>query len=281
MWLGRKGYKLYRVERLKARYRYSIILTKQLVKTDFKLRYQGSTLGYAWSLLRPLLLFVILYVVFVNFLKFKDNNITHYAVYLLLGVVLWNFFAEATSQSLSSIVARGEIIRKIRIPRWTVVFSSSIGALINLFLSLTVVGVFMILDGADVMSTILFFPLILLQLYILALGLSFLLAALYVKYRDVNYIWEVILQGMFYITPVIYPLSLITDIAFQKLLLLNPVASAIQNARYSVVSHQSVTGLALIDNIWIQLVPYGLTFGLFVAGILYFKKQSRNFAENL
>ncbi len=281
MWSAGKGYKLDRVETLKKRYRYSFILAKQLVKTDFKLRYQGSVLGYAWSLLRPLLLFVILYVIFVNFLKFRDDSIQHYAIYLLLGVVLWNFFAEATNQSLSSIVSRGEIIRKIRIPRWTIVFSSSMGALINLFLSLLLIGVFMVVTGADVMRTIVFFPLILVQLYLLALGLSLLLAALYVKYRDVGYIWEVILQVMFYITPIIYPLSLITDATFQKLLLLNPMADAIQNARYSVVSHNTVTGASIIDSFWILLIPYALTIGLFIAGVLYFKRQSKDFAENL
>lgn len=266
---------------MKERYRYSIILLKQLVRTDFKLRYQGSVLGYAWSLLRPLLLFVILYVVFVNFLKFKDDTIPHYSIYLLLGIVLWNFFAETTSQSLSSIVSRGDIIRKIRIPRWTVVISSSLGALINLFFSLIVVAFFMVVNGADLTRTALFFPLILLQLYMLALGLSLMLAALYVKYRDISYIWEVILQGMFYLTPIIYPLSLITNLNFQKLLLLNPIAAAIQNSRYAVVSHNSITGATIIHSPWIQLIPYVLTLVFLVCGTLYFKKQASDFAENL
>lgn len=269
------------MKKLKNRFRYSSILLKQLVRTDFKLRYQGSVLGYAWSLLRPLLLFVILYVVFVNFLKFKDDTIPNYAVYLLLGIVMWNFFAETTSQSLTSVVARGDIIQKIRIPRWTVVISSSLSALINLFFSLCVVVFFMVLDGADVMRTILFFPLIMLQLYVLALGTSFLLAALYVKYRDMGYIWEILLQALFYLTPIIYPMSLITNLTFQKLLLLNPLATAIQNARYAVVSHNTVTGAKIIDNLWIQLIPYAITLVVFVGGLLYFKKQSRNFAENL
>lgn len=269
------------MKKIKDRYRYSIILLKQLVRTDFKLRYQGSVLGYAWSLLRPLLLFVILYVVFVNFLKFKDDTIPHYSIYLLLGIVLWNFFAETTSQSLSSIVSRGDIIRKIRIPRWTIVISSSLGALINLFFSLIVVAFFMVINGADVMRTALLFPLILLQLYMLALGLSLMLAALYVKYRDISYIWEVILQGAFYLTPIIYPLSLITNLTFQKLLLINPIAAAVQNARYAIVSHRTVTGATIIHNTWVQLVPYALTLVFLVAGILYFKKQARDFAENL
>jgi ABC-2 type transport system permease protein len=125
-------------------------LISELVRTDFKLRYQGSVLGYAWSLLRPLLLFVILYIVFVKFLKL-GTGIPHFPVYLLLGIVIWNFFVEMTVQSLGSIVGRGDLIRKIRIPRWTIVFSSSISALINFFLNLIVIAIFMLINHVDVM----------------------------------------------------------------------------------------------------------------------------------
>src|SRR5882762_90595 len=110
-------------------------LLSELVRTDFKLRYQNSVLGYLWSLLRPLLLFVILYVVFVKFLKI-GNRVPHYPVYLLLGIVLWNFFNEMTAQSVGSIVGRGDLIRKIKIPRWVIIISTSLSALINLFLNL-------------------------------------------------------------------------------------------------------------------------------------------------
>src|ERR1700744_4627927 len=109
-------------------------LLVELVRTDFKLRYQGSLLGYAWSLLRPLFMFVILYVVFVKVYPL-GKGIPHYPVYLFVGIVLWNFFTEMTQQSLGSIVGRGDLIRKIRIPRWIIVFSSSISALINLGLN--------------------------------------------------------------------------------------------------------------------------------------------------
>src|SRR3954465_4330093 len=127
-------------------------LLAELVRTDFKLRYQGSVLGYAWSLLRPLLMFAILYVVFVRFLKF-GGDVPHFPIYLLLGIVLWNFFNEMTVQSLGSIVGRGDLIRKIRIPRWIIVFSSSISALINLFLNMIVIVVFMFLNHVDLMSS--------------------------------------------------------------------------------------------------------------------------------
>src|SRR5664279_3110585 len=127
------------------------VLLSELVRTDFKLRYQGSVLGYAWSLLRPLLLFVILYTVFVKFLKL-GAGVPHYPIYLLLGIVMWNFFVEMTMQSLGSIVGRGDLIRKIRIPRWIIVLSSSISALINLFLNLIVIAVFMVINHVDLMS---------------------------------------------------------------------------------------------------------------------------------
>src|SRR5574337_1882641 len=127
-------------------------LIAELVRTDFKLRYQGSLLGYAWSLLRPLLLFLILYIVFVKFLKL-GHSIPHFPIYLLLGIVLWNFFNEMTVQSLGSIVGRGDLIRKIRIPRWIIVLSSSISALINLFLNLIVVVIFLLINHVDLLRT--------------------------------------------------------------------------------------------------------------------------------
>lgn len=146
-------------------------LLSELVRTDFKLRYQGSVLGYAWSLLRPLLLFLILYIVFVKFLKI-GAGVPHYPVYLLLGIVIWNFFIEMTSQSLGSIVGRGDLIRKIRIPRWMIVFSSSISAVINLMLNLVVIVFFMVANHVNLLATTIWLPLILFEVYIFALGLS-------------------------------------------------------------------------------------------------------------
>src|SRR3954471_19227202 len=140
-------------------------LLSELVRTDFKLRYQGSFLGYAWSLLRPLLIFIILYIVFVKFLKL-GAGIPHFPVYLLLGIVIWNFFNEMTVQSLTSIVGRGDLIRKIRIPRWIIILSSSISALINLFLNLVVVVIFLFINHVDLLRTTLWLPLILLEVYI-------------------------------------------------------------------------------------------------------------------
>lgn len=255
-------------------------LLSELVRTDFKLRYQGSVLGYTWSLLRPLLLFVILYIVFANFLKLGEG-VPHFPIYLLLGIVIWNFFNEMTSQSTTSVVMRGDLIRKIRIPRWMIVFSSSLSALINLGLNLIVVAVFMIFNKVPLLETLPLLSLILLEVYIFALGVSLFLATAYVKFRDVSYIWEVILQAGFYLTPILYPLVLITNETFQKLIMLNPMAQAIQDARYVAVTHESTTVYQLFQGGYYAMIPFAIVVIVFIVGLFYFKKEAPYFAENV
>lgn len=255
-------------------------LLAELVRTDFKLRYQGSVLGYAWSLLRPLLLFLILYVVFVKFLKI-GAGVPHFPVYLLLGIVIWNFFNEMTVQSLGSIVGRGDLIRKIRIPRWIIVLSSSISALINLGLNLIVIGVFLLVNDVDLLFTALWLPLILVEVYLFSLGLSLFLAAAFVRFRDLSYIWEVTLQGLFYLTPILYPISLITNLTLQKILLLNPMAQAIQDARYALVTHETVTIRRVFEGGWYAFLPFLTVILVLVFGLWYFRRESKYFAENI
>lgn len=256
------------------------VLLGELVRTDFKLRYQGSVLGYTWSLLKPLLLFAILYTVFVKFLKL-GSGIPHYPIYLLLGIVIWNFFSETTSQSLVSIVQRGDLIRKIRIPRWIIVISASVSALINLGLNLIVIVVFLLLNRVDIRSTILLLPLNLLEVYIFALGVSFILAAAFVKFRDLTNIWEITLQAGFYLTPIFYPLTLISKVEYQKILLINPVAQAMQDARYNVVTDQVVTARSLYGDSLLRFVPFIIIALTLLVGIPYFKKRSKTFAEDV
>jgi ABC-2 type transport system permease protein len=255
-------------------------LLSELIRTDFKLRYQGSALGYAWSLLRPLLLFVILYLVFVRMLKI-GTSIPHYPVYLLLGVVIWNFFLEMTVQSLGSIVGRGDLIRKIRIPRWSIVFSSSISALINLFLNLLIVLIFLFINHVDFTKSALWLPVILLEVYLLALGLSLFLSAAFVKYRDINYIWEVILQGGFYVTPILYPLSIIHNETAQKLIMINPLAQAIQAARHVFITPAAITTSQVFNGGWYMFIPFIIVALIFSIGLAYFRKESKYFAENI
>lgn len=256
------------------------VLLGELVRTDFKLRYQDSVLGYAWSLLRPLLIFVILYIVFVKFLKVGTGT-PHYPVYLLFGIVIWNFFVEMTMQSLTSIVGRGDLIRKISIPRWIIILSSSIAALINLGLNLIIIAIFMIIGHVTPSADALFLPLLLIEIYVFSFAMSLLLSALYVKYRDVSYIWEVCIQAGFYATPILYPLSRITNITFQKILLLNPLAQSMQDARYGLITKHTTIIWHVFNGSWYAYIPFIIVVVFLVGGILFFKKESKYFAENI
>jgi ABC-2 type transport system permease protein len=253
-------------------------LIKELALTDFKLKYQGSLLGYLWSLVKPLLLFSVLYVVFTRFLKI-GSSIEHYPAYLLLGVVMWGFFSELTAMSLGAIVERGDLIRKVYFPRVVLVISRGLTSLITFLLNLIIVFVFMIvlqiLPDFWAISLIL----ILFEFFVLAIGISFFLSALYVKYRDIAHIWEVVLSALFYGTPILYPLSLV-PVNIQKILILNPVAQIIQDSRYMLITNQTETAWTLLGPqlFWI---PYILPFIIFVLGYRYFKKSAAKFAEEV
>ena len=271
------------LHKLSEKYHYSFVLLKELVKTDFKLRYQGSVLGYVWSLLRPLLLFLILYMVFVRFLKI-GSDIPHYPIYLLMGIVFWNFFSDMTTQGLASIVARGDLIKKIRLPRIIIVSSVSISALINFTLNLLVVAGFVVVNDVQPTAKLAWIVPLIVEVYVLALGVALFLSALYVKYRDVSYVWELILQAGFYITPVIYPMKYVVEnlsIEASKIMILNPIAQIIQDVRYVLLGKDSVTISTIYANSLIRLVPLALVLGIFMVGVLYFRRESKLFAENL
>lgn len=270
------------MQRIKKRYGYSLILLNQLIITDFKLRYQGSLLGYLWSFLRPLFLFVILFIIFENFLRL-GSSIPHYPVYLLLGIVLWNYFVEVTTTGMTSIVSKGDLLRKINFPKYVIVLAGSFSAFINLCINFVVVGLFIALNHVDMYwHGLLILPL-LAELFILSLGIAFLLSALYVKLRDLNYIWEIFLQAAFYATPIIYPLSLVIDKSHEaaKFLLLNPVAQIIQDARYVLITTQTDTYDTVFQSGWYRIIPISLTVAIMIVAIIYFRRQSARFAEEV
>ena len=257
------------------------ILLRELVVTDFKLRYQGSAIGVLWSVLKPLFLFLILYVVFDKFMGL-GRNIEHFPVYLLLGIVLWTFFSEATNQGLQSIVARGDLIRKINFPKYIIVISATVSALINLAINLGVVMVFILLTGVELrLEAILIIPLIV-ELYVLALAAAFFLTSLNVKFRDVGYLWEIFMQAAFYATPILYPLQMVVSESefAAKVLLLNPVAQVIQDIRYVLITDESLTLWNMLDVPWL-LVPFVLIIFTCVLAAHYFKKNQGRFAEHL
>jgi ABC-2 type transport system permease protein len=256
------------------------VLLNELVRTDFKLRYQGSTLGYVWSLLRPLLLFIILYLVFAKLLK-TGNAIPHYAVYLLLGIVLWNYFLEVSSGGLSSIVGRGELLRKINFPKYVIIFAGSFSALINLFLNFVVIGIFMAVGHViPTWHALLLIPLIA-ELFIVSMATAFILSALFVKFRDLSYIWEVIIQAGFYATPILYPLTRVPH-RYAKYLILNPLAQIFQDARYVLVTKKTENiGAVYPGDKFIWLIPVSIIVILAVLAALYFRNHSKSFAEEV
>ena len=267
------------MDKIRQRYRYPLILLSQLIKTDFRLRYQGSILGYLWSLLRPLLLFLILYIVFARFLKI-GNAVPHYPVYLLLGIVLWNYFTEVTTGSITSIFARGDLIRKINFPKYVIVLSGCIAAFINLLLNFVVIIIFMIISGVDLrFDALLIIPLIA-ELTAFAVAFAFFLSAAFIRFRDISYIWEVLMQAAFYATPILYPLALI-PLKAQKLLLLNPVAQVIQDARHALVTPETITIGQVYMNKTIWLAPISMVAIVAIISVLYFRKRSKYFAEEV
>jgi ABC-2 type transport system permease protein len=259
------------------------VLLRELVITDFKLRYQGSVLGYVWSLLKPLLLFAIMYTVFVHFLRFGEG-IPHFAVALLLGIVMWTFFLEATNQGMQAIVSRGDLLRKINFPKYVLVLSGTISALINFLLNLTVVFVFMIFDGVNFGWSALLFPITILVLYSFALAVAFFLSAVNVRFRDIGHIWEVVVQAAFYATPIIYPLQMV--LRFNEtaghVLMLSPIAVLFQDARAQLVGHENVvTANQLFTNpLWL-IFPYVIVIVTITVSVWYFRKNQSKFAEQI
>lgn len=265
---------------MKEKYQYSWTLLKELVKTEFKLRYKGSLLGMLWSALKPFLLFLIMYIVFVHFLR-MGQGIPHYAVSLLLGTVLWSFFSESTNHGMGSIVYRGGVLRKINIPKYIIPLSTTCSALVNLGINLVIVFIFALINGVyPHWSMLLIFPIIV-ELFIFSFGLSLLLSSLYVKFRDVSHIWEVFMQGAFYATPIFWPISMILtqNLLAGKAIMLIPMAQIIQDARWVFVTNATETIYSVINNPLLWFIPFIFIALVVTVGILYFRKSSKYFTE--
>lgn len=254
-------------------------ILREMVSTDFKVRYQNSVLGYLWSLLKPLFLFAILYVVFTYIIPL-GKDVEHFPVYLLTGIVLWNFFTEATMLGASSVVSRSDLIRKISIPRYLVVLSSSVSALINLGISLVVVLLFALLNGvAPRWEWILVF-LVIFELFVFSLGIAFLLATAFVKYRDITYVWEIILQAGFYASAIIFPLTMVPS-ELHKWFFLNPIVQIIQDARFLIIGSEDIVTIWGAVSVLGVMIPFLVIMAFCLWGVLYFKRRSKYFAEDI
>lgn len=258
-------------------------LTRALAVTEFKLRFFGSVLGYAWQVMRPLMLFGVLYVLFTQVLR-VGGDAPLYGVALLLGLVLFTFFSEATGGAVGSIVDRENLVRKIEFPRLAVPLSVVLTALFNLALNLGVVVVFLLASGGSPRwSWLELLPLVAI-LAVLAGGLAMLLSATFVRARDVRPIWEVVLQLLFYGSPIFYTLETVQRTSHgwvAKLLVYNPFAAILQQARHALVSPRYETASAAIGGGWRLAAPAALVLLALVVGYGVFRRAAPTLAEDL
>lgn len=273
------------IKRLQERYHYALVVFKELVKTNFKLRYQGSYLGVLWSVLQPLMLFAVMYAVFVKFLKFTDGTPT-FPISLLCGTCLWQFFTESTSMGMRSIVDRGDLLRKIHFPNYIIVAATTMGSMISLAINLGVVILFGFFAHAHYTWRVITVIPSILQLYAISLGVALLLGSLYVYFRDIGHIWDVILQALFYATPIIYPLSMVQknpEFSWAAdFMMLMPTTQTIMDIRHNLLSPEYVPTIwTVVDNKILCLIPYVLSVLVLWLGVHVFRKYSAKFAEVL
>jgi ABC-2 type transport system permease protein len=257
-------------------------LTHTLAVSEFKLRFFGSVLGYLWQLVRPLLVFGVLYVVFTQVVRI-GGDVELYPVALLLGIVLYTFMSEATGTAVTSLVDRESLIRKVDFPRLAVPVAPVLTALFNVALNLLVVIVFLLAAGGSVRLSWLELPFLVAALAAFSAGLALLLSALYVKYRDVKPIWEVCLQLLFYASPVFYPIEAVQSQSetAAKLLMLNPFAAILQQARHALIAPSHPSTADVLGGYVYLLGPIGIGVGAIVLGWVVFSRRAPTVAELL
>jgi lipopolysaccharide transport system permease protein len=245
-------------------------LIKIMTISELKVKYQSSILGFTWSLLNPLLMMLVLYFVFNNVFKATQN---HFALYLLIGIVSWRFLANGTSSAIASIVGKPSLVTKIRIPRQVLVLSVVLSSFISSILEFVVLVPLLFILGVGLSPYILLFPVIHLIFFMMVYGMSLILASLYVYYRDLNQIWEVIVQMGFFLSPIIYPLTTVPE-NYLPYYMLNPFTVVIQMYRDILLYH---TAPAPADLAFAFLVG----IALIMLGSAIFKRLERRFAEEI
>jgi ABC-2 type transport system permease protein len=255
-------------------------LTLTLAATDFKLRFFGSVLGYLWTLVRPLMLFTVIYVVFTQVIKLGED-VENYPVYLLTSIVLFTFFSETTSRGVKALVERENLLRKIRFPRLVIPLAVALAALFNLLANLVAVFVFVFASGIGPRVDWLEIPLLIGMLVVLATGVSMLMSALYVRYRDVEPIWEVALQVLFYASPILYVITLVPEEFRNEMIALNPIATVLTQMRHALIDEQAPTAVDVLGG-WAQLaIPLAIVAAVFALGLWVFARETPRIAENL
>jgi len=246
---------------------------------EFKLKYSGSALGYVWSVVKPLGLFGMLYVVFGRFMKL--GNFPHYPLYLLLGIVLWTFFADASTLMMYSLVVRGNLLSKLAFPRLIVPLSVSTTSAITLCVNLVAVAFFIAANRVvPRVEWLLLIPL-LLELFVVTLGVGLFLGPLFVRLRDVSQVWDLVLQLMFYASPIIYPVGFLPP-WWKPIAFISPFVQIIQDARAVVLPHTPVgTAASIYGTDWGYAIPLFTGFAITFLGYLFFRREAPYIVERL
>ena len=229
-------------------------LTLQFALRDFKIRYTNSALGYAWSVLNPLLFTLIYFLVFSTFIRFEVPN---YPGHLLLGIVLWNFFAEGSGNGVASLLARAGLLGKVSIRREVVVYAAVLHAFITFAINLVVLAGLLYVTGTAGHWTMVLFPILLVDLVLLTLGVALLLAPLHVRFHDVGYLWGVLLQMGFWLTPIIY-MEPMMPLRWRWLVRYNPMARVVEQSRQAIIYGEWPDALAVVRTSVIALVVLGV-----------------------
>jgi len=245
-------------------------ITKKIALSDLKLRYKNSLLGIFWSLLEPLLIFAVLYLVFYYVM---DLQVGHYYLFLFLGIICWDLFEKATMMGMTSITDKPSLVKKIFIPRETLLLGRCITALLMILFELVIFFILLLISGIPITPLFLLFPFILIGEFLIAVGIGFALAALNVYYRDVQYIWAVLLRALFFLSPVIYSVT-IYPAEYAELLMLNPLARVIEASRKTTL-YNSLPTLLDIGIIYLAAL-LSLAIGYFI-----FTRLEPRFAEEI
>jgi ABC-2 type transport system permease protein len=254
-------------------------LTFTLASTDFRMTYFGSALGYLWSLMQPLMFFAVLYVVFTKIFKVQ-SNIKHYAVYMLTGIILWNFFLQTTSSSVQCLLAREGLLRKMRFPRLVVPLAVALTALFQLGMNFIAVLVFALVSGVRPAVSWLELPVLVILIAILAVGIGMILSCLYIRYRDIAPIWGVASQILFYGSPVIYTAAKYPG-SVVRIALCNPIAAINTQMGHAFVDPSAHSAARVIGGSVRLAIPLAIIFGIFGLGLWFFHHEAPRIAENL
>jgi ABC-2 type transport system permease protein len=248
--------------------------------TEFKRVYFGTVLGYLWSLIRPLMLFGVLLFVFTQVFRIGSKEVDHYPVFLLLGIVLFTFFQESTTNSVTSVVSQEGVVRKTQFPRLVIPISTVLTGVFNLGLNLVIVIVFLFAFGVDPTWTWLLFPFALSLLFVFTAAISMALSVLYVRFRDIAIIWTVLAQVLFYATPILYPVNFKEN--YERLLMINPLAVIFEQVRVWVLAEPQAPTAVEAAGGWLGLLPAAAIFVAICAfGIWIFNRDAPRIAEEL